>query len=242
MKQPLMGNNAESIYSSGEYLANNPTWGVEDSTWKADQVVSLVQEHQLKPKSIVDVGCGAGVVLAQVHKAIESSKECYGFDISPQAISLASQRTEDGLSFSVGDFLVDTEFDSDLILCLDVIEHLENPFAFLRELRNRSQYAIFHIPLEISALHAVFNKSLYNAYELSGHLHFFTREIALSVLEKSGYKIIEDRYTPGALDLPRKTALAKLANVPRRLFSFIAGDGLCSRVFGGFSLIVLAER
>src|SRR3974390_3184813 len=56
-------------YKSGDYLANNPTWDEEDSAWKAGQVLKMLDRNHLAPKSIVDVGCGAGGILASLHNA-----------------------------------------------------------------------------------------------------------------------------------------------------------------------------
>ena len=40
----------------------------------------------------------------------------------------------------------------DLILCIDVFEHVEDYIGFLKTLKNKSKYHIFNIPLDMCAL------------------------------------------------------------------------------------------
>jgi len=51
---------------NGKYFENNPTWNVEFSPWKANNIYNFLQEKKLNPKTICEVGCGAGEVLKQV--------------------------------------------------------------------------------------------------------------------------------------------------------------------------------
>ncbi len=45
-----------SIYEDGAYLKRNHNWHIEDSAWKAQQVVGLLKSEQ--PKTVAEVGCG----------------------------------------------------------------------------------------------------------------------------------------------------------------------------------------
>lgn len=75
----------------------------------------------------VDVGIGTGILL---HLAEEAGFEVEGCEISPGAADRA--RDEFGVDVRVGDFL-ETDFSNapDVITMADVIEHTENPKAFL---------------------------------------------------------------------------------------------------------------
>ena len=55
---------------------------------------------------------------------------------------LAKSRANEKLQFRLADFL-EEDSNFDLILVLDVIEHLEDYFRFLRRLTARSHYKIF---------------------------------------------------------------------------------------------------
>ena len=39
------------IYESGDYLASNPTWDLEDSPWKASKCIVYFKKHNIKPKA-----------------------------------------------------------------------------------------------------------------------------------------------------------------------------------------------
>ncbi|HVQ39324.1 MAG TPA: hypothetical protein VMS31_17425, partial [Pyrinomonadaceae bacterium] len=55
-----------SIYQTGEYVERNPTYHVEDSPWKAQHILSLMQKNALQPRTICEIGCGAGEILRQL--------------------------------------------------------------------------------------------------------------------------------------------------------------------------------
>jgi hypothetical protein len=51
------------IYTDGRYQAENPAWHSEDSPWKAGKVAGLLTKHGLAPRTVAEIGCGAGQVL-----------------------------------------------------------------------------------------------------------------------------------------------------------------------------------
>src|SRR5258706_8608591 len=83
-----------SIYMNGKYLALNPTWHVEHSPWKAHQVLTMLAKRNIQPRSIAEIGCGAGEILHQLSLKLRETSFC-GFDISDEAdeaIALARTR------------------------------------------------------------------------------------------------------------------------------------------------------
>src|ERR1051326_937933 len=140
----------EEVYTSGEYLEKNPTWHVEESPWKARQIMRMLARNSLTPPTICEVGCGAGEVLKQLQGKVDAACTFWGYDISPQAIELAKSRANEHLHFKLADLQQEQEASFDLMLILDVIEHLEDYFSFLRDLQSRSQYKIIHLPLDLS--------------------------------------------------------------------------------------------
>jgi hypothetical protein len=129
----------------------------------------------------------------------------------------------------------------DILLMIDVFEHVRDYMGFVGSCKAKAKYKIFHIPLELSAS-AVLRNTLLESRRSVGHLHYFTAESALATLKEMGHEIIDHNFTSGAIDLyqqhPRlKTAIA---NVPRWLVSKISVP-LSARLFGGFSLLVLTR-
>jgi hypothetical protein len=60
----------ETIYTSGEYLKTTETWHAEDSPWKANQIIEIICNNHLQPKTIAEIGCGAGAIIARPKEKI----------------------------------------------------------------------------------------------------------------------------------------------------------------------------
>lgn len=226
-------------YTHGGYLARNPEWHVDGSPWKAAQVLTVLNRNGLAPARVCEVGCGAGEILAQLQRYLPKSAALEGYDISPQAIEMASLRANDSLTFHVADFLAADTPQYDLILVIDVLEHLEDYFTFLRQLRRRATWKLFHIPLDISVQTLARVRPLLAARQSVGHLHYFFKEQALAVLNETGYDVIDVGYTPGLVDRA-KTRPQRMLRPLRRALYACSRDG-AARVLGGYSLIVLAR-
>jgi len=227
------------IYQSGEYVANNPTYDVEDSPWKAGLIVRMLEKHGIVPQSVCEVGCGAGEVLVALQDLLPDATRFTGFDVSPFAYERCRPHENERLDFRCGDFLsIDTE-RFDLVNCLDVFEHVEDYLGFLRNLRSRAEWKLFHIPLDMWVGSVLFSFPILNVRRSVGHLHYFSKETALLSLEHAGYEIVDWSYTAGSIERGRGPVNA-LFNVPRRLFYPIHAD-LTVRLFGGYSLLVLAR-
>jgi cyclopropane fatty-acyl-phospholipid synthase-like methyltransferase len=229
----------ESIYQTGEYVEKNPTYHVEDSAWKAGQVLKMIEKHHLRPGSVCEVGCGAGEILKELQAHLPADTQFSGYEISPQAFALCQDRANDRLEFFCEDFLTTEPKAFDLLLCLDVIEHVEDYFGFLRGLREKGGYKVFHIPLDMSVQGVWRRQPILRVREQAGHLHYFMKETALATLHEAGYEVIDWFYTGGAIANPQSVK-AKLARWPRKLLSAVNPD-LVVRMLGGYSLLVLAK-
>ena len=239
---PKMDNSVNQ-YTTGEYLAKNPDWGQTDSNWKAENVAAIIKRNHLQPQLIVDVGCGAGAVIHALAKGLElTNTQLEGYDVSPQAIELARKYEAPNVRFTCEDFLNASE-RADLVLLLDVFEHVPDYMGFLEALKPRGDQFIFHIPLDMN-VQAVFRDAQIELRDWVGHVHYFSKKTALRTLEDCGFKIIDLMYTRSALDLEPLSRSAskirtKVANVLRRLTFPVAPD-FAAKLYGGYSLMVLA--
>lgn len=195
---------SEAIYTQGQYLENNPTWHIEDSAWKAEQIFKIIQNNNLQPLSICEVGCGSGEILNQLYLKMSNGLNFTGYEISPQAYQNCQEKAKDRLSFKLGNLHQEENTYFDLLLCIDVFEHIEDYFGFLKNLRQKSKYQIFHIPLDISVSSVLRSTPILTARQLVGHLHYFSKETALATLKDTGYEICNYFYTAGSIDLPVK--------------------------------------
>jgi len=142
-RNPGMNEAPRIRYTDGEYLLANPTWHEEDSPWKAKQIMAMAHRNDLQPRSICEVGCGAGGILEALHTLMPENISFVGYDISPQACAKAKEKEIERLTFHERDLLEDDDF-YDLLLIIDVLEHIEDYFGFLRQIRPRSDYKIFN--------------------------------------------------------------------------------------------------
>jgi SAM-dependent methyltransferase len=228
----------ESIYTDGAYLAKTGgTWHLEDSLFKAQRVASMLARHdEIKPSTICEIGCGAGGVLAELQKMLSDHIAFTGYDISPQAHALSARFSNPRCQFILGDAFAD-QSQYDLVLVMDVIEHVEDYFSFLRNVRQKGELKIYHIPLD-AYVSGILRGN--NSWDSAGHLHLFTIETALKALQHSGHRIVDWIFTDGAISIPNKTVRGRIANLVRIPLSKVS-IRLTSRLLGGYSMLVLAK-
>jgi hypothetical protein len=228
------------IYSTGKYLENNPGWHVGDSPWKSAQIMKMIQKHGLNPATVCEIGCGAGEILSGLHADLPEANFS-GYEVSPQAFEICSAKSKERLQFFLGD-LLETDKHFDLLLCIDVFEHVPNYLVFLEKLRGHAEHFIFHIPLDLSLLSILRPARLMQTRYGVGHLHMFTSETALAVLKDTGYEIVDSFFTAGGMELEKNQRRMRtvLANLPRRLIGGFS-QNFSARLLGGYSLLVLAK-
>jgi hypothetical protein len=221
---------------NGKYFQNNPSWHVEYSPWKADNIFRLLQKRRLDPKTICEVGCGAGEVLRQLQLRMSPDCEFWGWDVAPPAIEMAKQRENEKLHFELADYPAIETPHSDLLLILEVVDHVEHYMGFLRAIKNRAEWKIFSFSLDISMQSALRGGELLRRREVHSHLHHFNKDLALAVLRDTGYEIVDYFYPPNFAG----STLAKIAK-PIRQVAFALNPDLTARMVGGYSLMILAR-
>lgn len=236
-------NDFQAKYVNGKYAEDNPTWHVEDSTWKASKILCILKRNNITSNTICEVGCGAGGVISELQKRMANGDTTqrffFGYDISPHAIELCKPKENSHLHFEVKS-LADAEgLFFDVLLVIDVMEHVDDYYGFLKALRNKATFKVFHIPLDISVNFVLRPHFALKTRKSLGHIHYFTKELALQVLKDSGYVILDHFYTMGLWELPALSRLAACSKLPYKLLSFLNQD-LAARIFGA-SLMVLAQ-
>ncbi len=148
---------------------------------------------------VLDLGCGAGATLAWLKQAGRCDATV-GVEMMESAAAIARGRVDE---MFVGDatLLVESAFDAgsfDLVLCLDVLEHLVDPWAFVAKLPRLLKpggLLIASLP-NVRHLRVVLPLLLAGRwrYEASGildrtHLRFFTRRSALELMSGEGLEV-----------------------------------------------------
>jgi SAM-dependent methyltransferase len=177
-----------NIYASGEYIRNNPTLDVEDVPWKLSKIIPLANAFadqccSTKVK-ILDVGGGAGLLLKGISDFLGTKKmhvEKYALDLSREMLEMQKKNNAD-IVLLIENSIENTSFrdkEFDLVLMVDVLEHVPDVASALRELRRIAKYVIYKVPIE--------NNLYYNGLNLLkrgglrrdilqkvGHVNFFS--------------------------------------------------------------------
>jgi Methylase involved in ubiquinone/menaquinone biosynthesis len=243
----------DALYRSGEYLRKNPDWHVAASPWKAHAILKMLQRNHLQPHSLCDIGCGAGEILFILQQHLDDQCQLQGYDVAPYAIDIAKKHENERLRVAVGDFHTIDHATYDIILLIDVLQHIEDCWTYLRDIHPQSAYKLLQLPLDIAAFPVMGNRVV-KYYEAAGHLHFFTKDVACALLKRSGYEIVDWYYTLPPLDttpwravrrqplkLGRKVLRVLKRGIQRLpgLLCYRVAPDLAVRVFGGWRLMVL---
>ena len=112
------------------------------------QAVALV--HQVHPRTILEVGCGEGYLLDALGRGgVHAS--LFGIDLSAQAIEEAELRLGARAQLEARDArdLADERRRFDLVMMMEVLEHIEDPAPMLPILeRLTRRYLLLSVPWE----------------------------------------------------------------------------------------------
>lgn len=108
------------------YRAIKPGWSSS-----GDQLEAIVRSHATPTSRVLDLGCGRGGVVELIWREVQ-----FAAGIDPDGPSLASHRSA-GMPVvrGMGESLPFVDAAFDLIVCLWVLEHLQDPGATLGEVR-----------------------------------------------------------------------------------------------------------
>lgn len=226
-------------YLSLNYLESNPTWDSEDAPWKIALVRKMLCKHKIHPNSVYEIGCGSGACLVELGKYYPQT-DMYGYDISPSASSFWERNSTDKVKFKLADVLKAPPFSCDVILVLDVLEHLVDPYVFLQAVRGNAKYFIFHIPLDLSSMSVMREKPLLHVRNKVGHIHYFTKKLATALIEEGGYSILDAQYTRAAYHAPVRSWKTWVVRPVRFIAEVLFGKDLAVRILGGETLLILA--
>ncbi len=224
---------------NSRYLQDHPTWHAELSWWKADKIIKMIKRNKLEFSTVVEVGCGAGEILNQLMKKLDDQSIHFtGYEIAPDAYEMCKQRENDRLRFYNEDIL-NKDVSFDLLLMIDVLEHVEDYIGFIRKCAAKANYKIYHIPLDLSSV-AVRKSQLMRLRTGMGHLHYFMKETALATITDSGQEVIDYFYTDAMIEAYNHGFKSRFWNKVRQAISLFNKD-FAVRLLGGYSLMVLAK-
>lgn len=210
-------------------------WYDKDASWKAKKIYEILNNNGITPKSVCEIGCGAGDVLVNLFTHFNSSVTFTGYETAQEGYEICRQEETESIHFYNKDLLKEDAF-FDVVMAINVFTHVRDYLGFLSKLRRRGEYKIFHIPLHITIYTVLRSRYMQNKDYMLGHLHHFNKETALGTLQGTGYQIIDYFYTSRYVDMPdlpfRYTFWKLLAAI---------NQDFAAKLLGGFNLMVLTK-
>lgn len=162
-------------------------WRALGARGKADHVIALCARAGLAPSSTLEVGCGDGALLCELHRRGFGGRLC-GLEIAEAAVAIARRRAEidsvelfDGLHVSAGAAAYE------LGILSHVLEHVPEPAALLAEVARACRAVLVEVPLEAN-LSARRPTKREHADEV-GHLQRLDRSAVRSIVAAAGLTV-----------------------------------------------------
>lgn len=172
---------------------------VEDTHWwyvgRRRIIRSLAEKicAKLNNPKILDVGCGTGANL----KMLADYGAAEGVDISPQAVEFCRERGLDSVKLGAAEQLPYEDDSFHLVTALDVIEHLDDDVAGLREIR-RVLRPDGHVLLFVPAFMFLWGVQ----DDVSNHRRRYTLPSLVKAVEEAGFEVEWSNYANISFFLP----------------------------------------
>ena len=148
-------------------------------------------------KSVLEFGCGE----APLGAALKARQKCrvVGIELDPKAAAVARKRIDDVYCGDAREIVSILKEKFDWIIGGDIVEHLDEPWTFLTDLRHVSApggHLLLSVPNVANAaviadlLHGRFDY-VYMGLTCVGHLRFFTRQSIEEMMTIAGWTIVE---------------------------------------------------
>jgi SAM-dependent methyltransferase len=171
----------------------------------------------LPVKTVLDVGCGTGAILARLAR-LSFGEAYYALDVAETAVALVRQRPDipnlvEARNFD-GRCIPYERHQFDLAILSHVVEHLPDPAPLIREAARVARYAVIEVPLEDN-LHIHLKTNLFKSRyrEEIGHVQWFNQDRFRALLAKDcrlqvmALKVV---YVPDELYFFRKPGARKI--------------------------------
>jgi SAM-dependent methyltransferase len=181
-----------------EYVARRQRGSIEQAQvdievrlFKLPNLLRLLPPGEL-PASVLEIGCATGELIAAM--PVRPGGRRLGLDISAENIAAARQRFP-SVEFVCGDFRT-LDFGAagrercgaprerfDCVVLSDVLEHVPDDAAFLRDAAALGERVLVNLPLEDNWLN---RGRAYGPNDVSGHLRRYSVAQGLALVERAG--------------------------------------------------------
>lgn len=166
-----------------------------NSRWERIKQVSELQLKDLYNKNLYDIGFGYAQALSYFQKL---GMHCSGIEPSDEGVQYAKSIGLDNVKLAgiEDDSSYKTQEKQDLVLLINVLEHLRTPFDTLVNVRkhliSENGVLVIDVPNEFNDFQSVGNRE----YELNEwwitppkHINYFTRQSLTHLLDLAGFEV-----------------------------------------------------
>jgi len=132
-------------------------------------------------RRVLEIGCATGELIAAV-----PAEQRVGLDISPANVAAARARFPE-LEFHCGDFRGAGLSGFDAVILSDVLEHVTDDAAFLRDAAQLGEIVLVNLPLEDNWLN---DRRAYGPDDVSGHLRRYSLADGLALFDQAGLELL----------------------------------------------------
>ncbi|MEY4544119.1 MAG: hypothetical protein RL685_314 [Pseudomonadota bacterium] len=203
-------------------LSERTEQGTRRHPWESARVQAveqIVRDLAVPAPRVLDVGSGDGYLLHRLHTALRFQR-AVGVDIHLSE-SLARQLSSDlssdlsseleGVGVELQRELTDPAFRAELILLLDVLEHVEDPIAMLTQLARERLAAEGRFVITVPAF-----QPLYTDHDRAlKHYRRYSRSELIALVQRAGLVVIDSGYLFASLLLPRAASALRERWLPK---------------------------
>ena len=161
-------------------------WRALGARSKAAHARKLCAQAELRPATLVEIGCGDGALLAELTGL---AAVVDGFELSPRAAALARSRVPAARRVEAydGEHVPAPDGAYDLAVLSHVLEHVPDPAPLLAEATRVATWVLVEVPLEANRSARRPGKRAEAAR--IGHLHAFDRAGVRSLIAGAGLAV-----------------------------------------------------
>jgi SAM-dependent methyltransferase len=186
-------------------------WRALGAVGKADHVLELCARSGTRPARTLEVGCGDGALLCELHRRGFGGRLA-GLEITSAAVAIARQRPQiDAVEVFDGVHVPAKNDAYDLGILSHVLEHVPEPVALLADVGRACRAVLVEVPLEAN-LSAQRERKREHAAEV-GHLQRLDRSSARQIVARAGLSIDCELEDPLPLAVHRFFATTSRARV-----------------------------
>lgn len=194
------------IYPPTYYSYNYDTAVNPMARWAKERLDELKAKSWMKWLSdssprFLDVGCGNGRYLKMLHRMGVPKDHLYGVEMSEEAMAALNTEGFHGFNGRIEDVEAELpEGTFDLIVLLQVLEHVEDPrasFSSLARLLKKGGTLIIETPNTQSLDAKLFQKSYWGGYHFPRHWNLFSEETLTRMALEQGLEVKACNYLPG---------------------------------------------